>query len=67
MMNPMQYIQNAVRQNPGIMNNPQAQNFMSIIQSGDSRRGEEVANNLLATYGITKEQALAQARNVFHF
>ena len=67
MMNPMQYIQNAVRQNPGIMNNPQAQNFIGILQSGDSKRGEEVANNLLSTYGMTKEQAMNQVRNFFHF
>ena len=57
----MQMIQN----NPQVMNNPMAQQYLEIIQSGDSTKGQEVANNILKTYGLTKDQALGQAAKFF--
>lgn len=51
--------------NPAIADNPQARSFIDVLQSGDSAKGEELANNLLETYGMTKEDALAQARRFF--
>ena len=67
MISPMQFIQNAMRQNPNIANNPQAQNYLNILQSGDSQKGQQIAENLLKTYGMTKEQGLNQVRQFFHF
>lgn len=67
MPNPMQFFQNMIQNNPGIQNNPMAQNFISIMQSGDTKRGEEMANNILSTYGVTKDQAMNQAKKFFHF
>lgn len=67
MISPMQFIQNAMRQNPNIANNPQAQNYLNILQSGDSQKGQQIAENLLKTYGLTKEQGLNQVRQFFHF
>lgn len=67
MITPMQFLQNAMRQNPNIANNPQAQNYLSILQSGDSQKGQQIAENLLKTYGMTKEQGLNQVRQFFHF
>lgn len=67
MPNPMQVFQSMIQNNPGIQNNPMAQNFIGIMQSGDTKRGEEMANNILSTYGITKDQALNKAKQFFHF
>lgn len=52
--------------NPAISDNPQARTYIDVLQSGDAQRGEEIANNLLETYGMTKDQALAQAKQFFH-
>lgn len=54
-----------LRQNPNIMNNPQAQHMVSIIQNGDSRQGQQIAENLCKTYGISKEDAVQQAKQFF--
>lgn len=54
-----------LRTRPDIAGNPRAQEMLEILQNGDSRRGEEVAGNILKTYGVTKEQALAKARRFF--
>lgn len=51
--------------NPAIADNPQAQSYIRVLQSGDAAKGEELANNLLETYGMTKEQAMQQAMSFF--
>lgn len=63
--NPAQMAMNLINQNPRVASNPQAQELMQIIQSGDSVRGEQMANNILNSYGITKEQGLADAKKFF--
>lgn len=65
-INPMQAMVNMIKANPAIADNPQMQAYIDVLESGDSRRGEELANNLLSTYGMTKEDALAQAKAFFH-
>lgn len=55
-----------IQSNPNLKNNQMAQELVSCIQSGDNSRGEQLANNLLNTYGISKEDGLSQARNFFH-
>lgn len=42
-----------------------AQEYMDVIRSRDSKRGEEIANNILKTYGISKEDALKMAQQRF--
>lgn len=65
-MNIMQNIVNAVLQrNPNVRNNPQAQEYLNVISSGDSQKGQQIAENLCKTYGMTKEQAIAQAKGFF--
>ena len=64
-INPMQSMINMIRANPAIADNPQMQAYIDVLESGDSKRGEELANNLLETYGMTKEDALAQAKAFF--
>lgn len=36
--------------------------MIDILKRGDAKQGEALANNLLKTYGISKEQALQMAR-----
>lgn len=66
-INPMQFILNKVAQDPRFQNSPQAQEILQVIQSGDAKRGEELAKNYCQTYGVTPEQGLQQARQFFHF
>ena len=67
MISPMQFLMSQIKQNPNITNNPQAQSYIQIIQSGDQKKGEEIAQNLLKSYGMTKEQGMAQVKRFFHF
>lgn len=55
-----------IKANPAIADNPQAQAYLDVLESGDGAKGEELANNLLETYGMTKDQALQQAKAFFH-
>ncbi len=57
---------NLLSQNPNIRSNPQLQDMLQVIKSGDSVRGQQIAENLCSTYGISKEDAISNARNFFH-
>lgn len=67
MLDPRSIALNLIFRNPSVANNPQAQNLISVIQNGDSKKGEEIARNLCNTYGVTPEQAFTQAKNFFGF
>ena len=67
MFDPRSVALNLISRNPNLANNPQAQSFINVIQSGDSKKGEEIARNLCNTYGVTPEQAVQQAKNFFGF
>lgn len=66
MFDPAKFAMQMIQNNPQVMNNPMAKEYLQIIQNGDSVKGQEVANNILKTYGMTKEQALGQAAQFFH-
>lgn len=66
MINIQQFVMNLLQSNPNVAKNPQAQEMLKVIQNGDSQRGQMIAENLCKTYGITKEDALAQAKRFFH-
>lgn len=57
---------NLLMQNPNIANNPNAQEFIQVIQNGDSVKGEQIAQNLCNTYGMSKEDAIRNAKSFFH-
>ena len=61
-MNLEQWAINLISKNA---NNPRAQEYIKIIQSGDSKKGEEIANNLCQTYGVSKEDAIKNAKQFF--
>lgn len=65
-INPVQAMLKRLNANPAIADNPQAQRYIQVLESGDAQQGEELANNLLETYGMTKEQAIEQAKRFFH-
>lgn len=58
-------VMHLIRNNPQIANNPNAQEMLNTIQSGDSQKGQQIAKNLCQTYGITPEQALQRAKQFF--
>lgn len=61
----LNFAMNMIRQNPNIVNNPNSQSMLNVIQSGDNEKGEQIARNLCNTYGISPEQAIMQAKQFF--
>lgn len=66
MPSPIEFALQMIKNNPQFANNPQAQNYIEVLESGNSQKGEEIANNLLNTYGVSKEDAISQAKSFFH-
>lgn len=61
--NIVSFAQKMVYDNPqSIPNTPWAQAGINAILNGDSKAGEQLANNILSSMGMTKEQALDLAR-----
>lgn len=67
MMNVQQFAMNLLQRNPQIQNQPNAADMIQAIQNNDSQRGEQLANNILSSMGMTKEQALQIAAKRFGF
>lgn len=65
MFDPAKFAMQMIQNNPQVMNNPMAKQYLEIIQNRDSAKGQEVANNILKTYGMTKDQAMSQAFKFF--
>lgn len=63
---PRQMAMNLISQNPNIANNPNAQELIKVIQNGDSERGQQIADNLCQSYGMTRDEALKNAKSFFH-
>lgn len=61
----MNFMQQRMQADPRFAGNPMAKEFMDILQSGDSKRGEQMAANLCQSYGDSKESAFQKARNFF--
>lgn len=54
-----------IMSNPQMQNNPQAREFMNIMQSGDQQRGIQMANNLCQSYNVTPQQMTQEAMRFF--
>lgn len=52
-----------LRQN--VANNPMASGMLDIIESGDAKKGEHMADNICKSMGVSREQAISQARQFF--
>lgn len=51
-----------IRNNPNIQQTPLAQAGINAILNNDAKAGEQLANNILNSMGMTKEEALKIAR-----
>lgn len=58
---------NMISKNPSIANNPNAQEMINAIKNGDDATGAKIADNILKTNGLTREQGLSQAASGFGF
>lgn len=56
---------NAIKSNPNVRNNPQFAQMIQAIQSGDAQLGQQLAENVLRNYGVTKEEAVMKGLNMF--
>lgn len=66
MINPMiNFAMNLLQKNPNVANNPNAQEMIRVIQSGDERTGVQIAENLCRTYGVSREEATDSAMKFF--
>lgn len=67
MPNMEQFALNMIQNSPKCKNNKMAQELADILKSHDNKRGEEMANNLLQTYGSSKEDGIQKAKKFFGF
>lgn len=51
-----------LQSNPNIANSPIGKNFAEACRNRDSSMGEEIANNILASQGLSKDEALDQIK-----
>ena len=66
MVNPRDFAMHMIRNNPSITNNPIAQNYINVLQSGDAQKGQQIAQNILNCSGLPRERALQQVGLRFH-
>lgn len=52
--------------NPNIAQGGVTNEMIQAIQNGDNQKGETIANNLCRMHGMSKEEAIAQARRFFN-
>ena len=61
----MQFAMNLINRNPKVAKNPVAQQLIGVIQNGSEEQGQAIAENICNSYGVTKEQALEDAKKFF--
>lgn len=59
-------VQMLLSRNPNVQNNPQSKALLDVIMNNDAERGQQIAENLCKTYGVTKDDAVAQAKKFFN-
>ena len=60
--------QGLIRANQNSMpNTPWEDAAINAIMSGDAQAGQQIANNIMQSMGITKEQVMEQAKKQFNF
>lgn len=66
MFNPIQTLINAAMNNPNVKQSPFAQEGLGAIFNNDNKKGEELANNILQSYGMTREEGIQRAKEFFN-
>ena len=54
-----------ISRNPRVANNPQFKQMIDVIQNGNDEQGQQIAENICKTYGVSKENALTDAKRFF--
>lgn len=62
MPNIYDFAANLVRNNPDMANSPMGQNFIEALTNRDSKKGEEMANNILKNQGLDRDSAMKDIR-----
>lgn len=65
-MNLKDFALNLINKNPNVANNPRAQELIDVIKNGDEARGQQIAQNICDTYGVSKEDAISKAKGFFN-
>lgn len=65
MKTPRDFALSLISRNPQITNNPNAQQLLQVVQENDSVKGAQIAQNICDSYGITREQAIQEAKRLF--
>lgn len=63
-LNPI--LNDLVSANPAIKTNPMTAGLISILESGDEKKGQQMAANLCESMGVSQEEALKQAKRFFN-
>lgn len=64
----LNFAQGLVRANQNNMPNaPWKDAAINAIMSGDAQAGQQIANNIMQSMGMTKEQVMEQAKKQFNF
>lgn len=61
-INPMQMMLQRAASDPRIQNNPQMQEILRVLQSGDQKAGEQLARNYIQSLGMDQETATKQSQ-----
>ena len=59
------FAMNLINRNPQVANNPMARQLIQVIHSGNETQGQQIAENLCHSYGISRDQALTDAKRFF--
>ena len=54
-----------ISRNPRVANNPQFKQMIDVIQNGNDEQGQQIAENICKTYGVSKEDTLTDAKRFF--
>lgn len=55
-----------IKSNANFKDNPMAQGMIDVIESGDAKKGEQMALNLCETMGVSPDDAIKQAKRFFN-
>lgn len=50
---------------PQLRNNPNAQHMLDVVRRGDAKSGEQIADNICRTMGVSREDAYNRAKAFF--
>lgn len=66
MLNLQDFAINMLSRDARFANNPQAQEMINAIKTGDNVKGQEIAKNICAQYGKSPDEIIPQAKKFFN-